>query len=160
MVWCAHNADDESCLLQEVAGTPLLWGKDIPSPHFKKRRGGGGLGGCGLRFEKLTQWPYGYKGWKAAWMHLSEHQLLHAASPAPSCPLGHSRTPTALRSLLHFTKVHNLQVCLLHHIVYWEQGPCLTHPAPFRCSTQSQARLAWYPIMNQTLCWVPLRRTL
>lgn len=44
MVWCAHNADDESCLLQEVAGTSLLWGKDIPSPHFKKRRGGG-LGG-------------------------------------------------------------------------------------------------------------------
>ena len=160
MVWCARNDDedhdDDDWFILSVAGScrdaSVLRKIHLVLP-FKK---------VGFFFLKLTQRSCDYNGWNAAWMHLFECHLLCGVFPYSFVhPWAFPEYPqhNAL-SLLHFTKIHNLQVCLLYHIVIsWEQGLCLHTLLSPKCSTKSQARFARYLNMNQMLL-VLLKRTL
>ena len=151
MVWCAWNDGDHvnessssmirTTMIQDADGCRELHGclgleENIPSPHFWNV--------ASFFFETNTV-VSGYKGWKVTWMPLFELCLLRRASldsfAHPRALPGYPQHVTCSR--LYFTKIHNLQVCLLYHIVIsWEKGLCLQTHVPPRCSTQSQARFA------------------
>ena len=103
----------------------------------------------------------GYKGWKVAWMPLFGPCLLHGDSldsfVHPRALPGYPQHSAC--SFLYFTKIHNLQVCLLYHMLFLERkGLCLQTHLPPKCSTQ--ARFARYLNTNHTLCLVLLKKDL
>lgn len=86
-----------------------------------------------LLFFKTNTMVSGYKGWKVAWMPLFGPCLLRGDSldsfVHPRALPGHPRHSAC--SLLYFTKIHNLQVHLLYHIVIsWEKRALSTDPSP------------------------------